>query len=562
MAISAFRATEPAREQSRLGRLTKFLRRRFLGNARRNAGGFVLVGIIVTTVAAMTITLFGVGVVSRGLNLQDGAIWFWDGGRGEAVRVNASAGQIDLRRSLTDAKGHRVKVVQTDRHVLLQDLDAGTVTSLDLATLGVSGVVTTQRPADMRIGLFAGSTLMVDAANGLVSQLDAGNFKPSGQSVKTPKNLVGGDFDDQGRFWVGSPDTGQAISIKLGSIGKGPSIERKVNVGHKGHPWAVSVLDDGVAIVDRLSTELIAVNGEGVVSKTTIPPAGEAATMPVRVRGDVIPITNAGDRNVIVVHGSDVSSGNVAKGVTARSVSVPGSGQKLGTAVAFSDRLYIPDEEANLVRVIDLEGKNLNDIGTTGGRVEMESRENHLVINSENTNRAWVIDGEHKITELQKAPKDVAGGNSPGGAPEASPSQTPSSSPSADNQRPKKPDPPSRPKPSPRPTQPPTVAPNAPVIARVLGNRDGSVTVEWYAPNANGGTLQSYDVRAATGASGGDRTFSGIRHVSGTSLQRMQIEPRAFVGDRDNYTFTVVARSTNGKVSKSSASSPITRYEP
>lgn len=561
MTTSEFPVADADHEQGRRKRLAKFLRRCFLGDARRNAKGFVSVGIIVTAVTAMAATLFGVAAVSPALDLYDGAIWIWDSGPGEAARVNSSAGRVDTRLPLSDSRGHRVKVVQNDRYLILQDLDTGTVTSVNVATLGVSGVVTGQPPNDIRIGLFAGNTLTVDTVQGLVSQRDAGSFKTSGASLKIPKNTVGGDFDDKGRFWVGSPSTGEVIAIKPGGKGKGPSVERKVNVGHKGRPWALSVLDSGVTIMDPLSSELIAVNGEGAISKTATPPVDAAATIPPRVRGNVIPITNSESRNVVVVQGGAISGGSVAKPVAARALAVSGSGKKLGTAVAFSDRLYIPDEDANLVRVIGLEGKNIDDINTAGGRVDMEVRENHLVMNSENTDNAWVVNQEHKVTELQKAPQDAVTGSSPDTEHKTSTPPAPSSSsPPADSQAPKDPTASSRPKPPPSPTKPPALAPNAPVILRILGNKDGSVTVEWDAPDAHGAALQSYDVHATTSAPGGNRTFSGIAHVNGSTLQRMIIEPRALVAGA-TYTFTVVARSTNG-TSPPSASSPITRYEP
>ncbi|MGH3430585.1 MAG: hypothetical protein ACRDQZ_23965, partial [Mycobacteriales bacterium] len=159
--------TEPTQTPSRRGRLAGLFHRYFLGNVRRKAGGFVSSGIIATILVAMTITLFGAGAVGPKLNLYDGSIWLWNKDRGEADRVNASAGQVDLRRSLADTRGHRVKVIQDDRHLLLQDLDAGTVTSVDLTTLNVSGKLAAP-PAGARIGLFDGNLLVVDAAEGLI----------------------------------------------------------------------------------------------------------------------------------------------------------------------------------------------------------------------------------------------------------------------------------------------------------------------------------------------------------------------------------------------------------
>ncbi|HEX3732406.1 MAG TPA: fibronectin type III domain-containing protein [Mycobacteriales bacterium] len=545
--------TEPAQTLSRRERLAGLFHRYFLGNVRRKAGGFVSSGIIATVLVAMVITLFGTGAVGPKLNLYDGAIWLWNRDRGEADRVNASAGQVDLRRPLTDTQGHRVKVIQDDRHLLLQDLDSGTVTSVDLKTLNVSGTLAASA-AGARIGLFGGSLLAVDATEGLITQRDATSFKPIGSPIKLPKNLIGGVFDGKGRFWLGSPETGKVISIRPGN--KGPKIERQISVHHEKHPWAMGALDDGVAVVDSSSFELIAVNGHGAVSKTAIPSIS-TATMPDRIRGDVIPITDPVNRKVIVVRGDGISGGSLAKH-TVRALSIAGTGNKLGTATAFSERLYLSDEDAGLVRVVDLEGKSLEDFNTGGGPVEMESRENHLMINSQDTDRAWVVDARHQITGLRKNSEGEAAG-----IPSSAGPTTAAMTPSPSHPGTKPPNSPSKTGPTigPKPPVKRPPAPDAPVIARVLGNSDGSVTVEWYAPNAHGGTLQSYDVHATTNASGGDRTFSGISHVNGSSLQRMQIEPRALVQGA-SYTFTVVARSTNGAVSGPSSPSGITRTQP
>ncbi|MGH3426001.1 MAG: fibronectin type III domain-containing protein, partial [Mycobacteriales bacterium] len=388
-----------------------------------------------------------------------------------------------------------------------------------------------------------------------IRQREAASFKPIGSPVKLPKGLVGGVFDDKGRFWLGSPGTGKVISIKPGK--KGPRVDQKISIRHEKRPWVMGTLDSGVAVLDPSNPELTVVNGHGAVSKTTIPPI-TTAIMPERIRGDVIPITDPVNRKVIVIRGEGIPDGSVAKQAAVHVLSITGAGQRLGTATAFSGRLYLSDEDAGLVRVIDLEGKDLEDFSTGGGPVEIEDREDHLMINSQDTDRAWVVDARHQITGLRKNPEAETAGSPSGTAP--TPAAT-APSPSHPGPKPPSSPPKAGPPAGPKPPVNRPAAPDAPVIARVLGNSDGSVTVEWYAPNAHGGTLQSYDVRATTNAPGGNRTFSGISHVSGSSLQRMQIEPRALVQGA-SYTFTVVARSTNGAVSAPSSPSGITRTQP
>ena len=402
MATSVVDADDRATRQS--GRLAKILRRELRGPSRRGAGGFVSVGVVITTVVAMAITLFGAGAVSQALSLTDGAIWLWDGKRGEATRVNAAAGQVDMRRSLPDARDHRVKVIQTDEHLLLQDLDNGTVTSLELSTLNVSGVTASgddSTAPNMRVALFGSTVVLVDTANGVLRQLDAGKLEPRGRALKLSPDLVGGEFDEDGRVWVGSPKTGKAVAVRPGSDGKGPSVEREIEVGRAGHTWSMGVLDHGTAVVDRTDNVLSRVKADGSVSTMELPDVGDAV-MPGRVRGDTVAITNPGDRKVVLVGKDDV-----------RTVPIPGAGKKIGPAVAFSQRLYVPDEQADRVRVFDFGGNGLTDINDPGGKVDMENREGYLVINSVGTDRAWVIDSDHKVTKLEKAPKDVVDGEGP-----------------------------------------------------------------------------------------------------------------------------------------------------
>ncbi|HEX3732421.1 MAG TPA: fibronectin type III domain-containing protein [Mycobacteriales bacterium] len=567
MATSSVGAGGYATRHNPRGRTTK--RRRF-GLSRRNAGGFVSVGVIATTVVAMALTLFGAGAISRALSVHDGAIWLWDSNRGEASRVNAAAGRVDMRRSLADARGHRVVIVQSDENLLLQDLDSGTVTSFNLTTLNVSGVVATSRPIDMKVALSGSNVLMTDTVTGVIRQLDAGRLDPIGKPLKLAPNLVGGGVDDDGRLWLGSSKSGKAIAVKPGTGGSGPSVDRDVDVGHANHDWSMSVLDHGAAIVDRTTSSFTKIGGDGNTSSVQLPPVG-AATMPDRLRGDVVAITNPAARQIVLVHNSQVNT-----------VAVPGDGDKIGPALVFSQLLYVPDEQADRIRVFDLSGKNMQDIEDPGGKVELENREDHLVINSVGTDKAWVVDSTHNVKELEKAPKDVINGegsgkpatpavpnpNNPGtnqgsqsppsagqlGQTDNGNSQqinkpNPSPPPKGGNQGPQLPvTPPTNSGPGgPNPSKPADQAakPGAPGPVKAVAG-DGSAILNWAAAAPNGSTITKYIV---TGGNGTVNVAGDAQSVTLTGLNN---------GTSYQFSVHAVNGKGDGPVTKSNPVTPTT----
>lgn len=359
----------------------------------------------------MAITLFGAGAVSHALSLWDGEVWLWNGKDGEVARVNGDAHKVDTRRSIKDARGHDLQIIQTDGHLLLRDKTTGTVTSLDLANLGVSGAVATTTGDETKVALYGNTAVLIDNAKGIVRELDAATLRTRGDALRLPPGVVGGDFDEDGTLWFAAPSEGTAIAVKLGAGGKGLKVKHTVSLAKGGHFLQMTVLDKGAAVMDADANALTVLDGDGSQKHTVTVKAGDKPAMPDRTRGSVIAITDVSGRKVFLVDGDHVSSLKVAN-----------SSGRLEPAVVYQGRVYVADTKRGNVFVLDKDGKLLNRLVVGAGAVTFETREGHLMINADASNKAWVVAEDQSISEVDKAPGDVIHG-------EPTPSNSKSSAP-------------------------------------------------------------------------------------------------------------------------------------
>ena len=71
----------------------------------------------------------------------DASSWLWSTTRGEVDRVNGVTARVDTRTKIQDAQNHEIQITQTDRYLVLRDLNTGQVSALDLTTLQISAVM-------------------------------------------------------------------------------------------------------------------------------------------------------------------------------------------------------------------------------------------------------------------------------------------------------------------------------------------------------------------------------------------------------------------------------------
>lgn len=475
--------------------------------ARRSRwrGGLVTVGTVGALLAAMGLTVLGLGAADNAVANYDASSWLWSAARSEMARVNGITARVDTRVEVPDARRHPMQVIQTDRLLVLRDLNTGQVNSLDLATLQITATTRTTPGLGVNVALHEDAAFVVDAVQGIVRQLDPRSLAPVGEPVRYPPGITGGAFDGEGRLWIAVPAEGTVSAVTAAELpsepgsaapadaGVSPKKVETYEIAEPSHELIVSTLDDGVAVLDRTSGELVRVQ-RGEVSRT--PPltiAGPGA-LPARTSGPKVPVTVPGDRTVHVV----------GAGGEERAFTVPGRGDGLSPAVAWADRYYCADETTGTVYSFDANGQLVDTIGGKGstGPLELEVRENRLFINAPDSSTARVVDDKHQVREVDKYANDVLGG-----------------------------DPPPVPPPPPPPKKPKVGKPSAPrSVTASAGNAQARVS--WRPAAANGAEIIRYVVEGA-----------GQRREVGANQRSVEITG---LTNGETYRFSVHAVNAKG----------------
>ncbi len=439
------------------------------GRRRFGKGGLVTIGVVVALVAAMGLTLLGLGVADHAVANYDASSWLWSAGKGEMARVNGVTSRVDTRLQVPGTLAHTMQVTQTDRYLLLRDLTTGQVNAIDLATLQVAATTKTTQGYGVSIALQKDAAFVIDATQGVVSQLDPRTLASIGEPVHYPPGISGGTFDGDGRLWIGVPSEGTVSAVTpapLPSPGQGPELAggaggglspklvKTLSIAAPSHDLVISALDNGVAVLDRTASTLTTFRDD---KQNTIPLnlSGPGA-MPGRTGGDNVPVTVVDDRHVYLVDGSSVHE-----------FTVPGEGDAVSPAVAFSGRLYVADDSTAKVYVLDSAGKLVKTIAAPGatGHLELEVREGYLFINAPTSSVAQVVDDKNNVHAVNKYANNIVGG-----------------------------DPPKDPPPPPPPPRKPAVSkPGAPKsVVATAGNT--SARVSWQPAPANGAAITKYVV--------------------------------------------------------------------
>lgn len=428
-------------------------------------GGVVTIATVLGLVAAMGLTILGLGAADHAVASYDASSWLWSSLRSEMARVNGVTGRVDTRLQIPKGQNHQMQVSQTDRFLILRDLNTGQVSSLDLATLQVTATTKTVAGVGVSVALLDDKAFVVDAVQGVVRQVDPRSLGPIGEAVHYPPGITGGSFDGGGNLWVAVPSEGTVSAVTAaplpdapaasggaGGSGQSPAIVRTVDVADPSHDLTISTLDDGVAVLNRTTKTLTTVKGEDkVATPLTLDGLG---SLPPRTSGERVPVTVPDARHVWVIDPDEVQD-----------FSVPGEGTKLDPAVAWAGRFYAADASNGTVYVFDENGQLLNKIEIKGanGPLELEVRENYLFINAPNSQNATVVNDKHEVRTVDKYANDVLGGDPP------------------------------PPPPPPVKQDPPVGKPGAPRSVTATGGNT-EVTVSWRSANPNGADITKYVV--------------------------------------------------------------------
>ncbi|MFI5908955.1 fibronectin type III domain-containing protein [Dactylosporangium sp. NPDC051541] len=487
------------------------------------SGALITGGTIVALVAVLGLTLWGTGAANHAVASFDVSAWLWSADKGEVARVNGVTGKVDTRTKIADAQGHSMQVTQSDRFVILRDLNTGKVSVLDLSSLTLGATTQSTPGLGVTVAVHDDTAFIVDTVQGQVRQLDPMTLLPVGETLSFPPGISAGTFDDRGRLWLLVPSEGTVVGIDAAKItpaspaggaggqgagGQGggstgnPAKVRTVGVADPNHDLALSILDSGVAVLDKTATTLTTVRGDAV-KKVPLKLDGEGG-MPDRTVGGDVPVTVVDGSHVYVVDNDKVSD-----------FTVPGDSPKLQPCVAWSARFYCADDASGTVYVLDAQGKALDPIRIqAGGKpLEIEVREDRMFINAPGGSTARVVDAKNHVTTVDKYANDVLGGDAPPAPPPA------------------------------QQTKPPVTAPGAPArVNAVAGNTTARVT--WTAAPPNGSAVTKYVVE-------GD---GAAPHEVGASQRAIDITG---LTNGTQYKFTVYAVNAKGNGPKKAAN-PVT----
>jgi len=470
----------------------------------RSRGGLVTFGVVIGLLAALGITLFGLGSVNHALATSNASAWLFSSTKGEVARVNGETGKVDTRFKVVDAQGHVIQVSQSDRYLMLRDLTTGKVSSLDLATLQISATTQTTAGLGVTLALSGDAAFIVDAVQGVLRQLDPIALTPMGEPLRFPPGVLGGTFDGAGTLWLVVPSEGTVVGVHPApahpspGAAVNPTVVRTVPVADPDHDLSMSTLGAGVAVLDSTAGTLTTVQGDQP-RVLKIPLAGVGTLPPGQSSGDSLPVTVVDSRHVYVVNGNHVGD-----------FAVPGNGGAVAPAVAFAGRFYVADNSAGTVYELDANGALMNTINIpgAGGQLELTIRGEHLFINAPNSSSARVVDNHHRVKVVDKYANNILG---------ADPPQVP----------------------PPAPPKPPTVGPpSAPgKVNATAGN--ATVHLTWSPANPNGSPVTKYVVE-------GD----GKLHEVGANQRSVDI---AGLTNGQTYTFTVYAVNAKGTGPKRAA---------
>jgi hypothetical protein len=468
----------------------------------RRFGPYVTFGTVAVVLVAACLTLFGLGAFDRAVAVYDPAAWLFSKTKGELGRVNGSTAKVDTRVKVGGTAGHRVEVSQTDRYLIVRDVDTGMVSALDLTTLQIAASVDTTPGLGVRVVVHGQTAFIVDRVHGEIRQVDPLTLNPVGAPVDFAPGLVGGEFDSDGKLWVALPGQGTVVAVSpAAKAGEAPRLETSL-IAEPSHDLGVSVLDKGVSVLDQTADQLVTVRS-GQVTKTglSLDDPGEVAA---RTSGDQVPVTVSQNRQIYVVANATASGSPVS------SFQVPGSGTTLSPAVAWAGWFYVADDTTGTVYVLDGSGKPVDQISFPSGpgALDLQVRDDYLYINAVDGSSARVVDKHHNVSTVNKYPNNVAGG-----------------------------DPPPAPPPT-NPPPPPLGPPGAPGgVAASAGNTTAHVT--WGAAPANGSPITKYVVEGAG------------KPITVGANQRAIDVPGLTNGT--TYTFTVYAVNAKGKGPKGAA---------
>jgi hypothetical protein len=179
-------------------------------------GSIITLTTVIALLLATALTVLGIGATDNAVANYDASSWLWSSGRGEVDRVNGVTARVDTRTKIKDAQNHEIQISQTDKYLILRDLDTGEVSALDLTTLQINAVLPTTPGLGVSVALHGETAFVVDAVQGQVRQLDPRSLAPTGDAITLPNGITSAGFRRQGFAVDRGPDRGNRGSHRAG----------------------------------------------------------------------------------------------------------------------------------------------------------------------------------------------------------------------------------------------------------------------------------------------------------------------------------------------------------
>ena len=375
-------------------------------------GAFGVVGIMVAATVA-----FGRSPAGSLLHLGDGGAWLANAHKGSVTHVNGLAAKADAGVRLTDAAGHRLKVVQDGGTVIVIDEVTGQVSRIDPAQLDVAESAT-YGAAGLQVVAGAGLAYVLDPRKGFVLRIDPHTLGVIGAPLALPAPLGRAGIDRAGTLWVPTPATGQVVPVRAGAQGT------PVTVGAKHDVLLLTIAGGAPVVTDATSAtmDLLATPGGAVQRALRLPRTvsaahGSALRVPAQTSGAVVPAAVTGTGTVVV---ANVAGGSVS------TVSLAGvaAADPLGEPQVEGARVYVPDEAAGAVLVYDTAADRFAGqipLGGQPGPIELAVKDGLLWINDQSSAAAAVVNGAGQVRHVSKYATGVAGLQPPRHAQAAAP---------------------------------------------------------------------------------------------------------------------------------------------
>ena len=194
---------------------------------RRLRGGLVTIGTVAALLAAMGLTLLGLGAADNAVANFDACPGCGAPRAASWPGSTAITARVDTRMEVPGGRRHQMQV-DPDRpaadpagpqHRPGQLAGPGDVADhrdhADRAGAGVS------------VALHDGAAFVVDAVQGIVRQLDPRALTPVGEPVRYPPGITGGTFDGEGKLWVGVPSEGTVSAVTAADLPATPGEARR-----------------------------------------------------------------------------------------------------------------------------------------------------------------------------------------------------------------------------------------------------------------------------------------------------------------------------------------------